>query len=227
MRPDPSARNRTPAAVKLRRVPSQRRSRARVDRILEAARGLLEERGYDGLSLREVARRAGVPVGTLYQFFPNAPALVRHLGEANIALIDAALGEAFGSGPDLDVEVWARQALAKIHAAYLAAPAFIETWAGMQAHPESRALDNADTLRNARQLAAALRGRLPQLDQRECEDVALAITVAGGAVERMALQLPDTKRSRLRNGFGSLIAAFLYNAQRRKRARRNSSSPQS
>ncbi|HZD70211.1 MAG TPA: TetR/AcrR family transcriptional regulator [Actinomycetes bacterium] len=55
--------------------PATRRGRPRSTqadaRILDAARGLLLARGYDGLSVEEVARQAGVAKTTLYRRWPT------------------------------------------------------------------------------------------------------------------------------------------------------------
>lgn len=62
-----------------RKKPRQDRSRATVDAILEAAAQVLVEVGYDRTSTNRVARRAGVSIGSLYQYFPNKEALVGEL----------------------------------------------------------------------------------------------------------------------------------------------------
>lgn len=51
------------------RQPQQARSRATLDRVLGAAEELFAERGEIGFTIPEVARRAGVSVGTLYRRF--------------------------------------------------------------------------------------------------------------------------------------------------------------
>ena len=66
--------------VPLRRRPAQRRSLKRVERMLDECALLLDEVGYDALTTKEVARRAGVPIGTFYQFFSDKQGLVRALG---------------------------------------------------------------------------------------------------------------------------------------------------
>ncbi len=57
----------------------QRRSIARVQRILDACGVLLDEVGYDKLSTTAIAERAGVAVGSVYQFFPDKRAIVQAL----------------------------------------------------------------------------------------------------------------------------------------------------
>ncbi|MFI2304416.1 TetR/AcrR family transcriptional regulator [Actinacidiphila glaucinigra] len=68
----------------LRRRPVQQRSRERFDRILDACARLLDEVGYTALTTKEVARRAEVPIGTLYQFFPGVDGLLGALAERNL-----------------------------------------------------------------------------------------------------------------------------------------------
>ncbi|MFI7609887.1 TetR family transcriptional regulator [Nonomuraea terrae] len=68
----------------LRRRPAQRRSAERVERMLDECALLLDEAGYDALTTKEVARRAGVPIGTFYQFFPDKQGLVRALAWRNL-----------------------------------------------------------------------------------------------------------------------------------------------
>ncbi|MFI9560080.1 TetR family transcriptional regulator [Nonomuraea endophytica] len=68
----------------LRRRPAQRRSVERVERMLDECALLLDQVGYDALTTKEVARRAEVPIGTFYQFFPDKQGLVRALAMRNL-----------------------------------------------------------------------------------------------------------------------------------------------
>jgi len=63
-------------SVAQRRIPQQRRSRERYDRILAAARQLISQRGNDGVSMREIADAATISIGSLYQYFPDKNALL-------------------------------------------------------------------------------------------------------------------------------------------------------
>lgn len=68
--------NDRPKASALRRQPKQIRSQERVNHILDVAEQLFIERGYAQTTTREIAQRAEVPVGSLYQFFPDKAAIV-------------------------------------------------------------------------------------------------------------------------------------------------------
>ncbi|WP_335937170.1 TetR/AcrR family transcriptional regulator [Streptomyces sp. PTD5-9] len=68
----------------LRRAPVQRRSAERLARILDACAELLDEIGYERLSTRAVAVRAGVPIGSVYRFFSNKRALADALARRNL-----------------------------------------------------------------------------------------------------------------------------------------------
>ncbi|MBC9715383.1 TetR/AcrR family transcriptional regulator [Streptomyces sp. TRM66268-LWL] len=74
------------SAGALRRVPVQERSAERLGRILDACAALLDEVGYDGLTTRAVADRAGVPIGSVYRFFGNKRALADALALRNLDL---------------------------------------------------------------------------------------------------------------------------------------------
>ncbi|MFC8667936.1 MULTISPECIES: TetR/AcrR family transcriptional regulator [Streptomyces] len=73
-----------PPATSLRRAPVQRRSAERLTRILDACADLLDEVGYDALSTRAVALRAGVPIGSVYRFFGNKRAMADALAQRNL-----------------------------------------------------------------------------------------------------------------------------------------------
>src|SRR5258708_36788264 len=72
------------APLEPRKTPIQTRSAVTVDSISEATIQVLLSVGPDQMTTTRVAERAGVSVGTLYQYFPNKHALLfsvlqRHL----------------------------------------------------------------------------------------------------------------------------------------------------
>jgi AcrR family transcriptional regulator len=59
-----------------KKQPRQARAKATMEAILDAAARLLEDEGYEAVSTNRVAERAGVGIGSLYEYFPNKQAVV-------------------------------------------------------------------------------------------------------------------------------------------------------
>jgi AcrR family transcriptional regulator len=67
-----------------RRRPTQRRSQVTVTAILDAAARVFEERGFEAGTTNHVAQRAGVSIGSLYEYVPNTDAMVVALVEREL-----------------------------------------------------------------------------------------------------------------------------------------------
>ncbi|MER5880191.1 TetR family transcriptional regulator [Streptomyces sp. NPDC060235] len=163
-----------PHATSLRRAPVQRRSAERLTRILDACADLLDEVGYDDLSTRAVAQRAGVPIGSVYRFFGNKRAMADALAQRNLELyterVTRRLEESDGQG-------W-RAAMDAVLDEYLAmkrtAPGFSLVDFGNQipvgashAEPNTRVADRLT------ELLAGYLGRTPDENLRRCFLVAV------------------------------------------------------
>jgi AcrR family transcriptional regulator len=64
------------AALKPRKTPTQARANASVNAILQATVQVLLKEGLARITTKRIAARAGVSVGTLYQYFPNKNSLL-------------------------------------------------------------------------------------------------------------------------------------------------------
>jgi AcrR family transcriptional regulator len=95
------------SALKPRKTPGQSRSIETVGVILEAAARVLEEQGFDGYTTNAVAERAGVSIGSLYQYFPNKDAMT-------VALIDRETAELIGEAKKIGQEGMCREGLEQI-----------------------------------------------------------------------------------------------------------------
>jgi AcrR family transcriptional regulator len=82
-KPRPRAAPRPATAA--RKHPRQARAQVTVDAILTAAAQILVAEGPDALNTNRIAERAGVSVGSLYQYFPSKAAVVGALVEARLA----------------------------------------------------------------------------------------------------------------------------------------------
>src|SRR3954447_2000622 len=79
------------------RPPQQSRSRATLDRLLDATAALLAEKPFDEMTVAEIARRAGTSVGAFYGRFPDKDALLDSFDERFFNLARASCDEFFDS----------------------------------------------------------------------------------------------------------------------------------
>lgn len=84
------------SGIEPRRLPVQARSRERVERILDAAAQILSEEGYSHVKTNLIAKRAGVSIGSVYQFFPNRYAIINALGARYRSKVAEVLTERMG-----------------------------------------------------------------------------------------------------------------------------------
>ncbi len=105
------------------RKPSQARSRATVEAILEGASQVLRAEGLEGCGTTKIAKRAGVSVGTLYQYFPNKEAVFDELIDRLLderAAARTAIIEATGDTDDVGAAV--RSLMDQLLAIHMADP---------------------------------------------------------------------------------------------------------
>lgn len=151
--------------TKARKTPRQARSGRTVGAILDAGAQVFVRRGYDGTTTARIAERAGVSVGSLYQYFPNKDAVLLALAERHVGESHATLGRALDelearAAPTLDEIVRALvRALIEAHAASPALHRLLSDHVPRLSRLES-AKDASDRALLAR--VAALIGRTPR-----------------------------------------------------------------
>lgn len=78
-------------ATSARKTPRQARSKMMVETILDATARVLIEQGFSGTTTNRVAERAGISVGSLYQYFPSREALVAAVAQRYSETMKASL----------------------------------------------------------------------------------------------------------------------------------------
>jgi len=178
------------AKTTLRRRPSQRRSRERVERILGCAAEVIAEKGSDALRMSEVARLAGVSIGSLYQYFPDKSAIVRTLAERYNAEGRHCIEEGLAQATTIDALCAAFGKLVDTYyAIFIAEPVMRDIHSGAQADKALRDIELADSRANGALLAAALRRVRPGRDPRELSVSAFLIMHLGEATMRLAISV--------------------------------------
>jgi AcrR family transcriptional regulator len=129
---------------RLRREPRQARSKARLAQILAAADAILVEEGVEALTIRRIADRAGVPVGTLYQFFPDKGSVVDAVARAYIDEFDTLVDGLVSSAADGDWSDPVGRIVDEFVALYRSHPGYVALWSGRHLSPELARADEAN-----------------------------------------------------------------------------------
>lgn len=105
-----------------RRSPVQGRAQATVEAILKAAAQILTRHGADAATTNAIAERAGVSVGSLYQYFANREALIGELVRRHVDAMQAVLVDALAGLQGRPLPQAIEQLVAAIIAAHRVAP---------------------------------------------------------------------------------------------------------
>jgi len=145
-------------AATFRREPTQARAKARVERILAAASELIAETGSDAVRMSEIAERAGVPIGSLYQYFPDKAAMLRTLALRFMDRVREGLRVGLG-GIETGEEALTRvdDILRGYYEVFITEPVVRDIWSGTQSDKELQALDVEDSRENGRIFFEALK----------------------------------------------------------------------
>jgi AcrR family transcriptional regulator len=128
-----------------RRVPTQARSRERVERMLASATTLIAQKGSDALRMSEVAELAGVSIGSLYQFFPDKSSLIRTLAERynaeGVACVRAELAPVTNAA---ELRAALERVVDGYYEMFLAEPVMRDLWWATQADKTLQDVDDED-----------------------------------------------------------------------------------
>jgi AcrR family transcriptional regulator len=165
-----------------RRVPSQARSRARVERILAVTATLVDRLGPEAVTTDLIARRARVPVGTLYQFFPSKQAVFHAVVSRQLEELDRRFQPVFGAGFDaVPLATMVGRTIDALVDAYLAVPGLARL-VGAAASPELERLYARNNARIAAWIGEVVRRRAEDIDRGRAEAIATMVVEASDGV---------------------------------------------
>lgn len=178
-----------------RRKPSQERSRDRVERILDATASLLSEMAVDKITTAAIAERAGVPIGSVYQYFPNKLAVLAHLARRVMAEVDmktaSLIAEDFGVLPwDQAID----RAIDATMQGYSEQPGYAQLLLSIRPTPEFGAITDESNERVAALLALhpALQALIPK---ERIELVSRSAIRAVNSLQDWALSVDDPEQA--------------------------------
>ena len=121
-----------------RKRPTQERSKRKFDAMLAAARELLVEVGFESLTAEEIASRAEVPIGTLYQYFANKYVIVCELDRQDTVAVRAELTEFSNEIPSLEWPSLLEKFLDHLAELWRTDPSRRAVWLAVQSTPATR-----------------------------------------------------------------------------------------
>lgn len=192
----PSIPETTPAGLRWVRPPRQARSQETLDRILDAAESLVQEKGFDDTPVSEIVSRAGSSVGAFYSRFPDKDALLH-------ALYERYFEQAMATADDaLDPSRWENAGIDDLVRAVVAFLVVI--------YREQRGLIRAFVLRN--HIDAAFQARRGRLSHHVSERLSALLVARGGEIRH-----PDPERAAtfgMTLIFATLDSAILFGETR-------------
>lgn len=173
-------------------MPVQARSRERLRRVLDVADEVLAHEGADAFTTNRIAEAAGIPIGSVYRYFPGKEAIVEALAVrywSDFEDLVAAAAEADEREPLTDPGGVVIDALA---AGFRARPGFLALWYGGLRTEEVRDATRSTRGAIARSVARILAIHWPLASPDARETAARMVVLAGDGLLREAFRVDPT-----------------------------------
>lgn len=165
-----------PDGALVRKSPRQQRSKVMVDAILQASAELFAEVGYARTTTNKIAQRAGVSVGSLYQYFPNKDCLLAGLLQEHHRQVHGVVARRLPDLADLTIPLdqCIRNLLAELLEVHRANPALTKALsaANMRESPTAAAIDHEADHGRERGVVCALLASRPDVRRGDYEVMA-------------------------------------------------------
>lgn len=190
-----------------RRQPTQARARERVERLLSVATEMIAETGSDAMRMTELAERAGVPIGSLYQYFPDKAAILRLLAIRVMERVREMLRRTI-EGLNDPKEALARIDLALVgyYQLFLTEPVTRDIWSATQSDKALQELDIEDSRVNAGLFFDAMKPIVPKHNHARLKAASFLLMQLSGAAVRLAIAVDRKEGDRLMMEYRFMIA---------------------
>ena len=199
-----------------RRSPKQKRSRERYEKILDTAAKLFQEKGFDGTTTNEIAKRADMSIGSLYQYFGDKEGIVTALTDVYVeALKEVTANIASVASADVPTAVAVDRFVDPIVQFHLSHPEFRKLWLATDASPELRASMRAmdeEVLGRVREL---IEERVPGIASHRTEMITTTMHLAVKSLLGLLGQSEDAGfKARAATEAKKMLVAYIEEAMR-------------
>jgi len=183
----------------MRRKPRQARSQERVNRILDVAEKLFASQGYAATTTNAIAVQSQVPIGSLYQFFPDKTAILQALAlrytemlHQELVFIDEA------EAVTLPLVDYVNQLIDRTYRFFTENPSYYAIFMEVQGTiRELEEIDEATDTRLIHDLASSLANRDARLEPADYEAIAFVLVKAIGTLLWLSLSQDPLYQQRL------------------------------
>ncbi len=182
--------------IQQRKEPKQERSILRLETILKAARALIAERGIHGMRMTDLAARAGVPIGSLYQFFPEKVAIIRALHDDLTSRVEGGTQRTFTGVASLaDASALIDRSIDLFYEAFRTDQTYLPIWMAALSDTDLQSLNQRHLGRLAEILETAFTPLLPPASTIDLKArLALFVYLSGATVRHALMQEPALAR---------------------------------
>lgn len=160
--------------------------------ILLSARRLVGRHGNDAVSMRDIAAGAGVPIASVYQYFPDKNAILRSLMLGYLSKMSAAVLEVLATVRDAtDLPRAFDEIVDVVDRTFQEEREFATVWAAVQANTALRRLDVEDGRRIAAVISERVRALTPGIDPEAARIACLHAVHTIGTIVRVS-HLPSS-----------------------------------
>lgn len=198
--------------IEPRKLPRQERSHEMVERILGTAQLLGREIGFRGLSTAQIAQRAGMSVGSIYQYFPNKEAIMAELTRRWLAQFRGIVEEARAAPRQRTwraFETSLSELMGRVDRLYRESPDMLSVLELMAASPDLREVENEHDRAIVASLSRWLREVNPEIADAVATRLGELMLVVGHACLKVAADGSPARDRLIRADLETMMEALL------------------
>ena len=199
-----------PDRITFRKRPQQERSIQRVDAILSVAAALIADKGVSAMKMTELAAVAGIPIGSVYQYFPDKAAIVGALLDRHSRRIQQKVEEAFSTVTSLDHAIELVCGMIDwYYREFRSDPAYLGVWLGTDIDRDILQLNIQHSNRVAEIFLASIQPFLPAESRIDLKARTQLFSHLIGASVRFAIMSDEDMAGRMLHEWKQVIRATL------------------
>jgi AcrR family transcriptional regulator len=196
----------TPTKPPARRRASQVRSKITVQRILDATAALIVERGAEPVTMTEIAQRANLVIGSLYQYFSDKSAIHKALLIQHNADMRLMLHTYVSKAHDVEEFIQSlERAFEQYFALHQKDPLVNCVWSVVQTDADLQSIDLEDTLQHARYIYSICGPLFPRVDSERLVATCALLLHLAASTGRFARAIPHALGQHTLPTFNRLI----------------------